>query len=469
MKNLQIGDNDLIGNRFNGHDLHLYLQEREIDSKHLVWTKYSSDASTYEIARNISERKEINNFVKNLESKFQTHSTLYPFSFSMLFDKLFIEADVVHLHLLHNHFFNLAHLPILSKMKPTVWTLHDPWAFTGHCIHPMECERWKHGCGKCPALDTNFEIQQDTTALNWEIKKTYIQQSSLDVIVASKWMYDMATNSPLFSNAHIHLIPFGLNLKKFKPSDSKAAKNKLGIPQDNIVLCFRAENTNFKGLSYIKECLASLNIARKVSLLTFGGKNIISEFSEKFQIVDLGWILDEDKMIEAYNAADIFLMPSRADAFGMMAIEAMACGKPVIVMSGTALEEVIFPAMNAGIVVPQGDVNSLLNATIDLIADETKRLTIGCKALNIANKYYSLDRYITQIIDVYKLTMDRKKGDTRSAYLVDESKKVTISIDKSILHRSILSLIKGQLKRYRITRFLYHKIAKLFLNLKILT
>jgi len=469
MKNLQIGDQDLVGSRFNGHDLHLYLQGRGIDSKHLVWTRRSNDATTYEIAGKVVEREAINNFFKILESEFQTHAVLYPFSFSLLYDKLFLEADVVHLHSLHNYFFNLSHLPILSKMKPTVWTLHDPWAFTGHCIHPMGCDRWQYGCGQCPALDTPFEIQQDTTALNWEIKKTYIQQSSLDIIVASKWMYDFAAKSPIFSNAHIHLIPFGIDLKKFKPADSRAAKRKLGIPEDNIVLGFRAQNTQFKGLDYIKECLKELNIARAVTLLTFAEKNIMCEFADKFQIVDMGWVLDEDKMIEAYNAADIFLMPSRAEAFGMMAIEAMACGKPVIVMSGTALEGVIFPEAGGGIVVPQGDVKALLEATIDLIVNDAKRRSVGNNALKIANKYYSSDRYITQIIDVYKTAIDRKKGDTRAACLVDESKKVTISIDKSILPgarhpeaESIISIIRLKFKKYRIIRFVYYNTIKIF-------
>ena len=463
MKNLQIGDTDLIGSRFNGHDLHLHLQARGIDSKHLVWTKQSNDAATYEIAANIAERDEINNFFRTLESKFQTHAVLYPFSFTLLYDKLLLESDVVHLHILHNYFFNLAHLPVLSKLKPTVWTLHDPWALTGHCIHPMDCDRWQYGCGQCPALDTPFDIRQDTTAVNWEIKKTYIQQSSLDIIVASKWMYDMAVKSPLFSNARIHLIPFGLDLKKFKPADSRDAKRKLGIPEDNIVLCFRAQKSKFKGLNYIKECLADLTVSgKKVTLLTFAEKDLMSEFAGKFQIIDMGWVLDEAGMIEAYNAADIFLMPSSADAFGMMAMEAMACGKPVIVMSGTALEEVVFPDAMAGIVVHQGDVKAFLSATLELITDEAKRLTIGRNALKIAAEHYSLERYITQIIDVYQMAIDRKKSDARAAYLVDESKKVSISIEKNILHTSNIYMLKEKLIKNRIIKFFYYQAAGLF-------
>ena len=273
----------------------------------------------------------------------------------------------------------------------------------------------------------------------------------------------MAVKSPLFSNAGIHLIPFGLDLIKFKPADSRDAKRKLGIPEDNIVLCFRAQKSKFKGLNYIKECLADLTVpGKKVTLLTFAEKDLMSEFAGKFQIIDMGWVLDEAGMIEAYNAADIFLMPSSADAFGMMAMEAMACGKPVIVMSGTALEEVVFPDAMAGVVVPQGDVKAFLSATMELITDEAKRLTIGRNALKIAAEHYSLERYITQIIDVYQMAIDRKKSDTRAAYLVDESKKVSISIEKNILHTSNIYMLKEKLIKNRTIKFFYYQAAGLF-------
>ena len=188
MRNLQVGDTDLMGNRFNGHDLHIALRAKGIESDHLVWRKASDDEHTFEIARSIPNREGINLAAMALEAAYSTRAAFTPFSYDLLFDPMFLNADVVHYHLVHNQFFDVGHLPILSHLKPTVWTLHDPWAITGHCVYPMGCDRWQNGCGDCPSLALDFAVTHDTTALNWEIKRLAIQQSSLDVIVASRWM-----------------------------------------------------------------------------------------------------------------------------------------------------------------------------------------------------------------------------------------------------------------------------------------
>jgi len=65
-----------------------------------------------------------------------------------------------------------------------------------------------------------------------------------------------------------------------------------------------------------------------------------SALSPKYGVVTPGWIDGEDLAI-ALSAADVFVMPSIQEAFGLMAVEAMACGTPVIVFDGTALPGVI--------------------------------------------------------------------------------------------------------------------------------
>ena len=210
MKNVQIGDNDLYGNRFNGHDLHIYLQGRGIDSKHLVWNKMSDDENTFEIASQFSNRAACNNLAEVIESDYSLHSLLYPFSHALLFNEYYLNADIVHLHLIHNYFFSLHLLPILTKLKPMVWTLHDPWAMTGHCVYPPDgCNRWQHACGDCPKLDAYVPLKQDTSALNHEIKRIIYDQTEVDIIVASPWMRRMVEQSPLMARFKVHLIPFG--------------------------------------------------------------------------------------------------------------------------------------------------------------------------------------------------------------------------------------------------------------------
>jgi glycosyltransferase involved in cell wall biosynthesis len=481
MKNVQISDNDLVGNRFNGHDLHFYLIEKGINSKQLVWMKHSNDPNTFEIAENFTDRHKVNSLIHNLEQELLVHSLFYPFSYQLLFDKHFLETDIVHYHLIHNYFFSIAMLPLLSKLKPSVWSLHDPWAMTGHCIHPFDCERWKTRCGDCPRLDTEFVMRKDNTALNWEMKRLYYHNSDIDIVVASKWMLNMAKQSPLLSRFRLHHIPYGINLNIFRPMDTLEAKAQLGISSNTLVLAFRAITWKLKGLHFIKELLHKLQPNQPICLLSFNDKGLMDEFNGKYQIIDLGWVDNDQQMVYAYNAADIFLMPSLAEGFGLMAVEAMACGKPVIIFEGTALSEAVHTP-EGGIAVPIGNCDALLQATERLIDNPEERQIIGRKALELARKYYNVKNYVDSIIALYQEVIDRRTNGTRSTYLVSQLKaieleKTTImpmeanTYDSSLqtelnLMKAELNLIKSsnsyrimkKLSQIKIIRLVYFKM-----------
>ena len=421
---LQIGDNDIVGHRFNGYDLGTYLRQRDISCDYFVWQKHSDSDMVFEIASRCNSRNDAKDLAIRENTDYSSVGLFYPFSYDILFEKKFQEADVLHFHLIHNNFFNLSDLPIISRLKPVVWTLHDPWALTGHCIYPINCERWKIGCGDCPDLNRNFSVRQDATALNWEYKKLIYQNCDLDIVVASKWMYERVSESPFFPKARVHLVPFGLDFSKFKPMDNFAAKRELEIPDENKVICFRSVKSVFKGLDYIRNCLRDLNTTQKVTLLAFNETGLLDEFKEKFQVIDLGWVSNDEKMINAYNATDIFLMPSTAEAFGMMAMEAMSCGKTVIAMDGTSLEEVIMPGQGGGIIVPQGDVNAMRMELEELLLNDSKRRKIGDTAFQLSRKYYDKDRYVSQLIDVYTQAIERKKNDARGQYIISQLEKL---------------------------------------------
>ncbi len=402
MNILQIGDNDLYGGRFNGHDLHLHLNNRSPHhSKHLVWKKHSDDETTYEISSSYSDRIQINQATQELNDIYSTQAIFNVASYDLFTDLNFLEADVVHYHLIHNDFFGIPSLPILGELKPIVWTLHDPWAMTGHCVYPAGCERWKIGCGNCPNLNLHFAIREDTSALNWELKQQYYGDLEMDIVVASKYMLDMVNQSPLLTKSRKHLVPFGLDLDVFKPRDINEAKQKLGIDTDEIVLCFRNVDSQFKGIEYIYELLDRFNLDVKLCLLTFNDVGNLSQYSSKFKLIELGWVLDEETLVNAYNAADIFLMPSKEEAFGMMAMEAMACAKPVVVMDNTSLAEIIYPQLGGGCVVPQGDILRFCDIVDELILNTKKRLSIGTTARKIAEDKYCLERYTNDLLKVY--------------------------------------------------------------------
>jgi len=407
MNILQLGNTDLVGKRFNGHSLHRYFSDLGINSNHLVWRKYSNDGNTFEFI-GIPGKRILNSILIRLEMFFSLQSLISPFTFALLFDKRFKVAEIVHYHLIHTGFFNLLALPILTRLKPSVWTLHDPWAMTGHCIHPLNgCTRWKTGCGKCPDLNIPLKISFDNTKFIWKLKKFIFSKSKIHIVVASKWMLDMVRESPLMRNFPVSLIPLGIDLSVFRKSDSYLAKHRFGIDSQTLVISFRAVNSEFKGLNYIKSALNNLNVDKKICLLTFNEKGLMDEFRGRFQIVDLGWVDDELLLAQAYNAADIFLMPSIAESFGMMAVEAMACAKPIIVFDKTALSEITFAPQGA-IAVPQGDAELLRGAIERLINDPVERGRLGQRAEKIAIENYSFIEHARKIHELYKQMLNKK-------------------------------------------------------------
>lgn len=400
IKVLQLNHYESPGRRFSGLSLSPLLKDRGVDSTHVVWEKDTQDPSVLALGK--PWQKNVTRIVRGIERALSVQSVLHLNSLQLTRMPAYKQADLLHLHIIHSGYLSLWALPEMTHQKPTVWTLHDPWAMTGHCVYPFDCERWKIGCGECPNLKTTLPLNKDRTSLLFKYKRHVYAKSKFDIIVASQWMLNMVQTSPLFENSRIHHVPFGLNLDFFSPAAAPDARKKLGIPDNALVICFRAVNNEFKGLPYAIEALEKIHCNQPVCLLTFqGGDELLKRFSGRFQLVDLGWSNDEVLMRDAFVAADIFLMPSMAEAFGVMAIEAMACGKPVISFDGTSLPEVTF-APDVGVSVPMKDSAALLNALQRLIDYPEERLDRGRKGRLIAEEHYNEQTQADRLAEIYK-------------------------------------------------------------------
>jgi glycosyltransferase involved in cell wall biosynthesis len=165
--------------------------------------------------------------------------------------------------------------------------------------------------------------------------------------------------------------------------------------------------SEYKGLEYIIKALEILKTSVPITILTFNERGHFNRFLGKHHIIELGWLEDEEETIDAYQASDIFVMPSVAEAFGMMAMEAMACEKPVITFDGTSLPEVIF-APEGGISVPARDVDALASAMCDLIENPEKRIKIGIRARKLAMQHYDINQQIKRTLEVYEEVLNRQ-------------------------------------------------------------
>jgi glycosyltransferase involved in cell wall biosynthesis len=417
MNVLYVGSSDIVGSRFNGFAARDSLSAENIDSRHLVWNA-KSDSTHVQPMFNIPGSRQAMRALARVERRMSIHSMLQLQSFALPIHQAFRAADVVHYQIIHDGFFSILAMPWLTRLKPSVWTWHDPWFMTGHCIYPLDCTRWQVGCGLCPALDLPFPFKQDRTAFGFRRKKWVCSHSDVDVIVASKHMLAMAERSPIAKGVRLHHVPFGINLNRFRPRAPSAARQRLGVFDNRVVLCVRAAFDNpYKGLNHLIDAIARLPVDVHLSIVCTQAKGYLDRFIGRHQIIELGWVDDESLLLDAYAATDIFVMPSMAEAFGMMAIEAMACGKPVIVFDGTSLPEVTF-APSAGLAVPLGDTAALTAAILHLVTNPDARIARGERSRQLAEQHYDVKLHAKRLAALYKSVIARRVGEPAAERLV---------------------------------------------------
>lgn len=129
---------------------------------------------------------------------------------------------------------------------------------------------------------------------------------------------------------------------------------------------------------------------------------LIVELSLDQDVIMPGFVSDEE-LCRLYNTCTVFVMPSLDEGFGLPAVEAMSCGRPVIVSSGNSLEEV---AGDAGLVVDPHSVEDLAAAIDRVFSSEELRRSMGDRSLHRANQF-SWDHSARQLLEVFEKTVSR--------------------------------------------------------------
>lgn len=238
--------------------------------------------------------------------------------------------DIIHLHNLHGSYINI---PILFRyirknQIPVVWTLHDCWSFTAICSHfSMEkCEKWITGCNKCPQRKTLSLSLTDNTSIVWKFKKYYFTSfKNITFVTPSNWMKNLI-NQSFFKDYPVVTINNGIDLNLFKPTSSDFI-TKYNLKDKYIVLGVAFEWNYKKGLDvFIK--LANI-LPDKYKIVLVGVKEeIISQLP--LNILCIKKTNNQSELAKIYTAADVFVNPTREETLGLVNIEALACGTPVV-------------------------------------------------------------------------------------------------------------------------------------------
>lgn len=313
-------------------------------------------------------------------------------------------ADVLHFHGIHSGFFSYLALPALSARKPVVFTLRDMWPLTGHCAVPMDCERWRTGCGSCPYLDAYPPVKRDATAVEWRLKDRSYSRSELTIVALSEWIAKQARDSML-QRFPIHTIPNGVDTGVYRPRGRQECRQALGIAPDRPVVMFMATNLNsrHKGGDLLAEALRRLpaDLKRNVlcTVVGSGGSRLLEDTGIDY--LDLGYVRSEHLQAAAYSAADVYVSPSRAEAFGQTILESMSCGTPVVSFDLGPMPELVRHD-STGFVARPEDASALGREMARLLRERDTRDRLGRTAREVAIEEYSVELEARRHLTMYR-------------------------------------------------------------------
>ena len=250
--------------------------------------------------------------------------------------------DIIHLHNLHGYYINVAILFEFLKEynKPIVWTLHDCWAFTGHCAHfdLYKCYKWRTECNKCPQKkEYPTSLLFDNSRENYIHKKKAFQGvNKLVVVTPSQWLAGLVKESFL-QNYETRVINNGVDLTLFKPTDGDFRK-RYNLEDKIIVLGVASAWGARKGLVDFIELRKLLDDRYEIVLVGVSeeDKNILTKGMLGITRTD-----SVKELAEIYTASDIFVNLTYEDNYPTVNLEAQACGTPVLTYrTGGSVESV---------------------------------------------------------------------------------------------------------------------------------
>lgn len=368
----------------NGHEMFTFVPATEYTVRLFPWSETIGTAASHQ---------------EHIERGIRTgYNGIYEVEGTREMLRLFEERgiELIHLANLHNFVLNL---PLLFQWVkahhvPVVWTLHSCWPYTGKCVHysMADCNRWQTGCHNCPLQHRWPYSNTDNSAAMWRLKKKWFSDVEKMVIVGTaRWITEDAKLSFL-GQYPVRMIHNGIDQRYFHPVLSDFRKQN-GL-EGKIVLLGVADNwLRHKGLATMIELAGRLDTRYK---LVLAGTDEQVEALLPPEILAIRNTRNKNVLAQIYSTADIFLQTTQEETFGMVNVEALACGTPVITFdvggSPDALDE------SCGRVVPPGDIDAMLAA----VEEQVRTHAMTPEACRKRAEYFSVERMCRDYFALYQ-------------------------------------------------------------------
>lgn len=227
--------------------------------------------------------------------------------------------------------------------------MHDMWPFSGICHYNAGCEGLKKECGNCPYLV--HPTLKDISHTVWKKKKDIYKD--ICFVGCSQWIAAEGKKSSLLKDQQILSIPNPINTSVFRPINKKEARKRAHLPENKFLLLFGADriDDDRKGLSYLLAALKHMYkenpaSADKIEVIIFGQIKNEMDLQLPFVIHPIGYVRGDNQLVDMYNCADLFIIPSLEDNLPNTIMEAMACGVPCVGFRTGGIPEMIDHQIN---------------------------------------------------------------------------------------------------------------------------
>lgn len=261
-----------------------------------------------------------------------------------------IDPDVVHLHVLLGYYINVRMLFewLAQHRCKVIWTLHDCWSFTGHCIYftYVKCMQWQSRCTastSCPQKRTYPEtVFGGDRSVGWSFDEkkrlfTMLPPERMRLITPSKWLADLVKQSFL-AKYDVEVVHNTVDTSVFKPTPSDFHE-RYGIGDRFMVLGVASKWTQRKGLQDFVRLACELDSERFVVVVVGLSKKQINKL--KCKLIALPRTSSLEELAGIYTAADVFFNPTQEDNFPTVNLESEACETPIITYDTGGSKETI--------------------------------------------------------------------------------------------------------------------------------
>ena len=254
------------------------------------------------------------------------------------------KPDIIHLHNIHGYYVNIEILFKYLKNHPEIkkiWTLHDCWAFTGHCAYYTyaKCDKWETCCkGYCPNRNEYPKTIFSCVTKNYTKKKNIFSNvGNMVLITPSQWLKNEIEKSFLKDYETV-VIHNGVDTSIFKPTPSDI-RQQYGIEDKKIILGVASVWDKRKGLNTFLELSKEIDDEYQIVLIGLNSKQIKQLPSN---IIGISRTESVQELVEWYSAAYVYFNPTLEDNYPTTNLEAISCGTPVVTFeTGGSPESVV--------------------------------------------------------------------------------------------------------------------------------